>query len=876
MKNIFKLSNKRRSHAEIWVVLFLILVLVGYYYMLYIPSQQNRLVEQKFRSLSRIDENIHNKIESYQKYIRSYVFDSDLWNSQKIREKIEGGNYYDEDKKILIKRRTDNSKIIPQDSAKTILDIQNNQLEQIVYTCSENGALEFSQRNNFKEFIRPLLTNDLFDNYLILSDSGVLFESFPSGMSFKKLDSVFDSRSTIHYCKLRDIEIGGVSYKMFLQPLGNLSGSEIVIVGLLTTGNFNANVRQLPEALITPILYILLSILLLFPLLKLMLMGKAERMRFVDLLFSYISLMMLCGTTILILCRYSPQVDNETNKHLETISNQIESNFNTEVHSAFRHLSNLDSIVNDTKNGLTTQKKSFAEQQWGLVSINDKDKINFDKKKNTDKNNSTEKTDKTENQNQFLQNVFNSIKDNYIRISQVYWIDPNAKIRINWTEAATNPPFGMVDDRKYFSAIKEQQFYYLDNDITQPYYLQPVISWSDKQYKLVISKPSIHKDFAATGMSCYFNSLIRTTLPPGISFALLDEGGEVLAHSDSLKNLRENMYNESDAASVISGIQLTEVPRHFNTKYSGGNYSAYAKKIKGLPYVLVVFEDRSYESSRYVSALFYALILFGSLLVVMLGEILLLSFNGYNRSVLKKNDFNFNWIFPRTGQRQKYWMITATNGLLIIILPLYFTHVLNGNVELILKSLITTFLLSTLFYTLVSCEKNKLKFEFNRKKGLLFWSFMLILFFMLFHSAIQPCTSRALLRTLGPAGITLGICILNFSLLKNGITYRGNSLLPDAGSARRSYSAVVFSRILLTCGMPVMYFYCSGYNLILRNEAKEKLFVFAQQVNRYNKSNLDPVLYPANCSMPIHQFLGIYFDQFWISDTCRYESKPGT
>ena len=28
--------------------------------------------------------------------------------------------------------------------------------------------------------------------------------------------------------------------------------------------------------------------------------------------------------------------------------------------------------------------------------------------------------------------------------------------------------------------------------------------------------------------------------------------------------------------------------------------------------------------------------------------------------------------------------------------------------------------------------------------------------------------------------------------------------------------------------------------------------------------------------MPIHQFLGIYFDQFWISDTCRYESKPGT
>ena len=95
-----------------------------------------------------------------------------------------------------------------------------------------------------------------------------------------------------------------VSYKMFLQPLGNLS--EVKLSSLdYWLGNFNANVRQLPEALITPILYILLSILLLFPLLKLMLMGKAERMRFVDLLFSYISLMMLCGTTILILCRYS-------------------------------------------------------------------------------------------------------------------------------------------------------------------------------------------------------------------------------------------------------------------------------------------------------------------------------------------------------------------------------------------------------------------------------------------------------------------------------------------------------------------------------------------------------------------------------------------
>ena len=100
----------------------------------------------------------------------------------------------------------------------------------------------------------------------------------------------------------------------------------------------------------------------------------------------------------------------------------------------------------------------------------------------------------------------------------------------------------------------------------------------------------------------------------------------------------------------------------------------------------------------------------------MLGEILLLSFNGYNRSVLKKNDFNFNWIFPRTGHSQKYWMITATNGLLIIILPLYFTHVLNGNVELILKSLITTFCFRPCFYTLVSCEKNKLKFEFKERK----------------------------------------------------------------------------------------------------------------------------------------------------------------
>jgi chaperone required for assembly of F1-ATPase len=61
MRKLFSISS---SQAPILVTLFTVILLGVIYLLVYIPQNENEVKEQRFRSLQRVDDNVHEKINN--------------------------------------------------------------------------------------------------------------------------------------------------------------------------------------------------------------------------------------------------------------------------------------------------------------------------------------------------------------------------------------------------------------------------------------------------------------------------------------------------------------------------------------------------------------------------------------------------------------------------------------------------------------------------------------------------------------------------------------------------------------------------------------------------------------------------------------------
>jgi hypothetical protein len=87
-------------------------------------------------------------------------------------------------------------------------------------------------------------------------------------------------------------------------------------------------------------------------------------------------------------------------------------------------------------------------------------------------------------------------------------------------------------------------------------------------------------------------SLIDPVLPPGYGFSVIDDEGVVQFHSDSNRNLRENLFNELDADVELRGALLAQRDEHFDAVYQTAPIYAFVTQLAGTRWSLVVFADR--------------------------------------------------------------------------------------------------------------------------------------------------------------------------------------------------------------------------------------------------------------------------------------------
>ena len=286
------------------ITLLLVLMAAGYYYLIYIPARENEIIERRFRMLQRIELNMKEKFNAYVATIRNclsqsndpaflsiikkYNSDPDRFIIRLVKRdtirrtaalRVKGElSEYDSAKSLLSDSVSSSVKYVPTNNLRNII-FQGNSFKLLTNSTIKHVLIEGSI--DYKAFVSPLLRKNIFDQYIVFNVKGdsstVVYESFPSGISFNNIDSLFDAREKVYSSRVVHIETGGRKYLAFLHPCGYNHKNDRIVLGLYSEDAFNAEKQRMPEKMVMSLLFIALFTFLLLPFLRLLLLGKKDR-----------------------------------------------------------------------------------------------------------------------------------------------------------------------------------------------------------------------------------------------------------------------------------------------------------------------------------------------------------------------------------------------------------------------------------------------------------------------------------------------------------------------------------------------------------------------------------------------------------------------
>jgi hypothetical protein len=147
-----------------------------------------------------------------------------------------------------------------------------------------------------------------------------------------------------------------------------------------------------------------------------------------------------------------------------------------------------------------------------------------------------------------------------------------------------------------------------DKGTTDQLYFEPLMSPNTDEFAPALAAPFQQdagnaKKIWLQALAVRPLSVVDPVLPPGYAFAIIDKQCEVLFHSDSFRDLRENFCDESKNKTELSPWLFGGVNVSLDITYAGGTERAYLTNFP-LPTLsstgnafLIVFEDRGHALS---------------------------------------------------------------------------------------------------------------------------------------------------------------------------------------------------------------------------------------------------------------------------------------
>lgn len=671
------LIRKSSLTFSISVILLIAVFFIGYYFY-YIPTNRDELHKNGFLILQNIESGILEKNNDLQ------ILYKNLFEESSDKNK--------DFQNLLVKNNVaGNAVSISRSSTKTIgvdttydflvYNNANGELEPMVIK-QKNFAYLFQNKKASQVLLpaewilQSLLKSqrtELFESYLLVSrKNGIIYKDPQLGMASRvPIDSLFPQRESM-FAGIKDISIENVNYKMFSYPF-HFGNDDVILCGFINLKTYNAKLHAIPVSFIYPIVIAFLLLIIFLPIIKFYLIGKDETIKFSDIILGTLSFIVGSAliTLILINVLILWSADERSKSNLDLLSAQIKVSFTNDILKAYRQLDSLDSLISVSKDSVLHEIKDTT------INISDK-----------------------------VISYFQSHKSNPTldyNFDRIFWIDSTGKQKIKGQLGSEAPLFTNVSSRRYFKIFKTNKAYMVPDYPDSLFGLEPVNSWADGEFTIIISKESRLKKGYIVAVATQMPSIMQTILPPGFGFCIIDDSGKVQLHSEMDRNLRENILEKmSPARPVIEAIRSRQASYFNKIRFYGKTNAVDIAPISKLPFFLVTFYDKGYIVPVAMRIFTFALLFcIFSFIISILIYILALRRPFYKNPLLYSPLEFLKWVIPKKQSSKFYVLATRfiTAYILMLLLFLALSGYLNisNYIVLVLVLLIPVNLISCLF-----------------------------------------------------------------------------------------------------------------------------------------------------------------------------------
>ena len=653
----FSLKNAK------WLIAPLITVaIIGlmwcYYMVVYVPNRVEYLSGRNLRVLAMIGNEITSATENYNTVLRL------KWQASSSTPGV--GK---EHKKAAEKYMIEHSFEREGSKSRLVLTYVPENLENVLHQESHQFPIG--------------LTPHEFDIVMVVNQPGqVLFRQAPAGIQIMSLDQLVRSASVSSkqeeekaeknqeadskqnamptVTEIRDVVVAGQTYTLFLSPtevpvkLESNAPSSMqdkerwVIAGLVRKSQFLSECQSISYTLRSVLLSLMIVMLASIPLMRMLTLSERERVRPLNIVMFATSLLMGTALVTLFLAYMFVYTSAETrlNRQTNQLADEIAKNVREEIHQAYKQLHSMTPKVMNEWQGQQQQRS----QLLGIMTPLGLQKGNM------------------------LETRVSAADDPYPFLGQVFWVDSGGGLRVNWTIWEEDPnPFINLQEREYFQHARDNRLWTIPlGSKERPHdarlWVQPIYSWDTGVNTVVLSMPLSHavpeaakKEFEhwVAALETKFLSLIDPVMPKGFRYAVIDERGLVLFHSQQQRNLREFFMEESDHDRTIQAALSGRMNKVGDGVYWGQDQYFVVKPLGGLPWTLVVFRDKELlrtAAAEGLATATFLLLLYALLLSVLFTAAWLLC-----RLGKPSHGYRVTWLWPQRDKQLAYRRIMVFN-----------------------------------------------------------------------------------------------------------------------------------------------------------------------------------------------------------------------
>ena len=515
-----------------------------------------------------------------------------------------------------------------------------------------------------------------------------------SGVISRNADKTWRNRS-MH---LTDVDLAGTHYKLFLQPVlldvfndkdepgPTGPAQEWVLCGLRSAKALEWEALSISSTFMVWLTILFLSIFMGGPLLKILFINQRQHLRLREIaLLAIILVLLTSGFTLAGLNATGFPLNDDTDAQLQKIGGMLSENIHVELSKMREQLLHWckDPPEKEHDSDLESDLRRVQQKNSKVIrSVNEDESQGVPRPKGRNGEPPPESPPKP---------------ITYPYLNNATWTDDDGKQIVKWSTTAyltpmidvsgnllfTHPKTTYLDDTGpafYFaSALPPNRFEYIGVLTMATGDCNPKLDPTLGMAKL--GKHEDHSDLTtgAAFLSAQPLSLIDPILPLGYGFALLDDTGKVLFHSDKTKDQRENFLQETDWNKQLQAAMFGRSNQNpLNLRYLGSEYAARVMPVTGVSqsqWSLIVYRDVTAVRTLNLQAMTMTSTL---LLIVLAFPVAIIAIWFF---LIRRPNFAPEWLWPNQARITTYLYETALLSVLTLwLLFLGFTGSREQNI----------------------------------------------------------------------------------------------------------------------------------------------------------------------------------------------------